>query len=255
MDRISLLQEKISQIKILNSKVISIESELLTICGEKEDCEKNYTKLLKIEREKLDLYISKNDKYKSCIEKLDKWYNDNKEIERYKNIKKTIEESDKNKKYLSNRLRCLVKIREHIKNSEQKCISDFIESLNEHASNYIEQFFPDEDIRVELKTLQETKSTGKEKICLNFELSYRQINGDLSYLSGGERDRVNLAFTLAFSEMINNRILLLDECISSLDGETTNIVLENLKERYKGKLVIIVSHQANQGFFDEVINL
>lgn len=255
LDKISLLQEKISQIKVLNSKVISIESELLNICGEKEECDKNYTELLKIEREKLELYISKNEKYKSCIEKLDKWYNDNKEIERYKNIKKTIEESNKNKKYLSNRLRCLVKIREHIKNAEQKCISDFIESLNEHASNYIEQFFPDEDIRVELKTLQETKSTGKEKICLNFELSYKQINGDLSYLSGGERDRVNLAFTLAFSEMINNRILLLDECISSLDGETTNVVLENLRERYKGKLVIIVSHQANQGFFDEVINL
>jgi ABC-type bacteriocin/lantibiotic exporter with double-glycine peptidase domain len=55
--------------------------------------------------------------------------------------------------------------------------------------------------------------------------------------------------------MINNRILLLDECISSLDSETTNVVLENIKEKYKGKLVILVSHQANLGFFDKIIDL
>jgi ABC-type transport system involved in cytochrome bd biosynthesis fused ATPase/permease subunit len=81
------------------------------------------------------------------------------------------------------------------------------------------------------------------------------MTGDLSYLSGGEKDRVNLAFTLAFSELVNNRILLLDECISSLDAETTNVVLENLKEKYRGKLVLLVSHQANIGFFDSVINI
>ena len=81
------------------------------------------------------------------------------------------------------------------------------------------------------------------------------MNGDLSFLSGGEKDRVNHAFTLAFSELVDNRILLLDECISSLDGETTNIVLEKLREKYKGKLVIVVSHQANLGFFDSIVSL
>ena len=256
IQKISELKEKIQQIKSIVLKSDEVETELSNInISNKDKDDKNYAEILLIEREKLDSYISKNDCYKSYLEKINEWHKECKEIERIQSIKKSIEDAIKNKKYFSDRLRCLVKLRDHVKNTEQKCISDFIESLNQHASIYIEQFFPDEDIRVELKTTQETKSTGKEKISLNFELSYRQINGDLSYLSGGERDRINLAFTLAFSEIINNRILLLDECISSLDAETTNIVLENLREKYKGKLVILVSHQANQGFFDRVIDL
>jgi DNA repair exonuclease SbcCD ATPase subunit len=242
IDKISKLKQFIS----IDSNIKKLEKELPE--NYSIDSNKSYKDLILEERDRLELYTTKNDIYKKYIEDLEKW-------NKIQTIKKSIDESSKNKQYLSDKLRCLVKLRDHVKNAEQKCISDFIDSLNQHSSIYIEQFFPDEDIKVELKTTQETKSTGKEKVCLNFELSYRQINGDLSYLSGGERDRVNLAFTLAFSEIINNRILLLDECISSLDAETTNVVLENLKEKYKGKLIILVSHQANLGFFDKVIDI
>lgn len=250
---ITSITNKLVNIKSLELKIESVEKELSLM--DKDMPNKNYNELISVEREKLEMYSIKSDTYKTYIEKINNWSRITKENERYIDIQKSIEISTTSKQDLSDRLRCLVKLREHVKNSEQKCISDFIDSLNEHASIYIEEFFPDEDIKVELKTKQETKSTGKEKIALNFELNYRQINGDLSYLSGGERDRVNLAFTLAFSEIINNRILLLDECISSLDAETTNVVLENLKEKYKGKLVILVSHQANLGFFDKVIDI
>lgn len=251
---ITSISDKIKQLKTLELKIDSVNREL-NLVNESNVSQKNYSDLILSEREKLEIYSDKIQTYKNYIEKLNEWSRFSLENERYTDIKNSIEESNKSKQNLSDRLRCLVKLREHVKNAEQKCISDFIDSLNEHASIYIEEFFPDEDIKVELKTKQETKSTGKEKIALNFELTYRQITGDLSYLSGGERDRVNLAFTLAFSEIINNRILLLDECISSLDAETTNVVLENLREKYKGKLVILVSHQANLGFFDKVIEI
>jgi DNA repair exonuclease SbcCD ATPase subunit len=250
--KITFINEKISQIKKLIDKYKLLTNELDCI---KEYDNKNYPELLRADREKLEIYSGKINVYKSYMEDLNIWERTEKENEKYKDLKENIEICSLNKQKLSDRIRCLVKLREHVKNSEQKCISDFIDSLNDHASIYMEHFFPDEDIKVEIKTTHESKTTGKEKILLNFNLTYRQINGDLSYLSGGERDRVNLAFTLAFSEIINNRILLLDECISSLDAETTSIVLENLKERYKGKLVILVSHQANLGFFDKVIDI
>ena len=252
--KISFINEKIVQIKKLIEKHKNLINEQESIKESYKE-NKDYSELLKTEREKIESYSDKLDTYKLYINQLNTWERNEKENEKYKEIKKNIEYCSLNKQKLSERLRCLVKLREHVKNSEQKCISDFIESLNDHASIYIEHFFPDEDIKVELKTIQESKSTGKEKISLNFSLTYRQINGDLSYLSGGEKDRVNLAFTLAFSEIINNRVLLLDECISSLDAETTSIVIENLKEKYKGKLVILVSHQANLGFFDKVIEI
>ena len=252
VEKMTYISEKLSQIKSLNTRFKNIYCEFETL-GEINN--KNYTELISTERDKLETYSCKIDSYKLYIDKLNNWERIEKENDRYFELKNSIDLCSENKQKLSDRLRCLVKLREHVKNAEQKCISDFISSLNEHASIYIEQFFPDEDIKVELKTIQESKTTGKEKISLNFDLTYRQIHGDLSYLSGGERDRINLAFTLAFSEIINNRVLLLDECISSLDAETTSIVLENLKEKYKGKLVILVSHQANLGFFDKVINI
>ena len=210
---------------------------------------------LQTDKEKIEEYAKKTEHYRSCIKQLEDWIRKQSENERYQNLENECKNCQTNKELFTDRIRCLVKLRDHIKQAEQKSLEEFINALNQHASIYIEDFFPDEDISVELKTIQEGKSTGKEKISLCFDVNYRGMNGDLSFLSGGEKDRVNLAFTLAFSELVDNRILLLDECISSLDSETTNIVLEKLREKYKGKLVIVVSHQANLGFFDSVVTL
>ena len=57
--------------------------------------------------------------------------------------------------------------------------------------------------------------------------------------------------------MLNNHILLLDECLASLDMDTSNIVIEMLKEKEltRNSLVICVVHQCVKGVFDLVINL
>jgi DNA repair exonuclease SbcCD ATPase subunit len=252
LEQITIINEKISIIKTFVSKIETLKKDLENM---PEIVNKDFDDIVTNEKNKLSSYEEKVKLYKEYSENITYWIQTFDNNKKYKDIEQEIIDSQNTSKELMDKTRCLSKFREYVKIAEKKAITDFIDSLNEHASIYIEQFFPDEDIRVELKTTQETKSTGKEKISLNFELQYRQLIGDLSFLSGGEKDRVNLAFTLAFSEMINNRILLLDECISSLDTETTNIVLENIKEKYKGKLVILVSHQANLGFFDKIIDV
>lgn len=211
--------------------------------------------LLTQNREKVETYRKKTEQYRTHLQRIEKWEIVERNNTAYQEIQVKIAETEEKKVAMMDRLRCLVKLRDHVKQAEQQSLSEFIDALNRHAAIYIEDFFPDDDITVELKTVQEGKSTGKEKVTLHFDVQYREMNGDLSFLSGGEKDRVNLAFTLAFSELVENRILLLDECISSLDAETSNVVLGQLKEKYKGKLVIAVSHQANLGFFDDIINL
>ena len=211
--------------------------------------------LLTQNREKVETYRKKTEQYRTHLQRIEKWEIVERDNTAYQEIQVKIAETEEKKVAMMDRLRCLVKLRDHVKQAEQQSLSEFIDALNRHAAIYIEDFFPDDDITVELKTVQEGKSTGKEKVTLHFDVQYREMNGDLSFLSGGEKDRVNLAFTLAFSELVENRILLLDECISSLDAETSNVVLGQLKEKYKGKLVIAVSHQANLGFFDDIINL
>jgi len=220
-----------------------------------EKTDEELAELLTQNREKVETYRKKTEQYRAHIQRIEKWEIIERDNAAYQEIQVKITETEYKKVAMMDRLRCLVKLRDHIKQAEQQSLAEFIDALNRHAAIYIEDFFPDDDITVELKTVQEGKSTGKEKVTLHFDVQYREMNGDLSFLSGGEKDRVNLAFTLAFSELVENRILLLDECISSLDAETSNVVLGQLKEKYKGKLVIAVSHQANLGFFDDIINL
>jgi DNA repair exonuclease SbcCD ATPase subunit len=156
--------------------------------------------------------------------------------------------------YYTDEVKCCERLANYIKESETKSLIEFIYSLNQHASVYIGHFFPDEDIHIELITNKELKS-GKDKVGLFFDVSYRTLKGDLEFLSGGQKDRVNLAFTLAFSELVSNRLLLLDECISSLDSETSSTVIDTLREKSTHKLVLCVAHQVTAGSFDEVIEI
>jgi len=48
---------------------------------------------------------------------------------------------------------------------------------------------------------------------------------------------------------------MLDESISSLDHDATADVLDAIKESSQDRAVLIVSHQANTGMFDAVINI
>jgi DNA repair exonuclease SbcCD ATPase subunit len=255
IEEIAFLKEKMLSLKKVTQQYDQFVEKLKELSLSDKYSEKNYKELIDDEISKRDLYEKKISTYRQYIVDLDSWITIYQQNIKYKEIEELISASEKKKEDLNDRLRCLVKLKEHVKNAERKSISNFIDSLNEHASLYMEQFFPDEDIRVCLKTIQEHKTEKREKISLNFEVNYRDMTGDLSFLSGGEKDRVNLAFTLAFSELVDNRMLLLDECISSLDVESTNVVLEHLKEKYKGNLILLVSHQANLGFFDQVIEL
>lgn len=249
---LSSAKEKLERIRSLTAKKDAYTKELGLCLSENET---DILQNLSAEREKYELYQQKSENYRMYLQKLEEWVRIEKENDQYDTIEKNIAESKEQRDGVIDRLRGLVKLRDHIKQAEQKSMEEFISSLNQHASIYIEEFFPDDDLIVELKTEKDSGNSKKEKIALHFDVKYRNMSGDLSFLSGGEKDRVNLAFTLAFSELVDTKILMLDECISSLDSETTNVVLEHMKEKYKGKLMIVVSHQANLGFFDHLIEL
>lgn len=205
-------------------------------------------------KQKIVEYEQKIDAYTTSIDQLQEWKRVNDANQKFTELSTAIQRSKDAKDYLMEELKCCEKLLYFVKDAETRSIHQFIDSLNKHAGLYIEDFFLDEDIRVELVTNKELKS-GKDKLGLFFDVSYKTIKGDIDFLSGGQRDRVNLAFTLAFSELVQNKMLLLDECISSLDSETSDTVVDTLKEKYKGKLVICVAHQVNTGVFDTVLNV
>jgi DNA repair exonuclease SbcCD ATPase subunit len=214
----------------------------------------DYSSLLSDYKEKLLQTDEKISQYSDSIRQLEIWRQNEENNIKYKELEESIQRSKDAKDYGMEVVKCCEKLLLYVKDAETRSVFDFIESLNYHASLYIEDFFPDEDFHVQLSTTKELKS-GKDKMGLFFEVQYGTMKGELDFLSGGQRDRVNLAFTLAFSELVQNRVLLLDECISSLDSETSDTVIETLHQKYKGKLIICVAHQVNTGIFDQVVEI
>lgn len=60
-------------------------------------------------------------------------------------------------------------------------------------------------------------------------------------LSGGQKQRVSIARAI----IGDPQILLLDDCLSAVDTETEEAILNNLEEICKGKTTIIVSHRVS----------
>ncbi len=69
-------------------------------------------------------------------------------------------------------------------------------------------------------------------------------------LSGGQKDRVALARTLAHSKSV----LILDDPFSAVDKATENIILNRLRKDYGDRLIIIISHRLTSfPKFDKVL--
>ncbi len=71
---------------------------------------------------------------------------------------------------------------------------------------------------------------------------------DSTNISGGERQRIILARAL----LNNFQILILDEALSEVNDELEISIIKKLKEYFKDKTIIYVSHKKQEQYFDEV---
>jgi len=77
---------------------------------------------------------------------------------------------------------------------------------------------------------------------INFKFKYDTIVGERGVtLSGGQKQRVSIARAL----ITNPKILIFDDCLSAVDTETEEIILNNLKNASLGKTSIIISHRTS----------
>src|SRR6187402_78595 len=95
-------------------------------------------------------------------------------------------------------------------------------------------------------TDQEVEAVAKSAVVhdniINFNKGYDTILGERGItLSGGQKQRVSIARAI----IKNPEILLLDDCLSAVDTETEEAILNNLLEFCKDKTTIIVSHRVS----------
>ncbi len=96
------------------------------------------------------------------------------------------------------------------------------------------------------------KNTGRTKVedaakqaqvhenIMTFPANYETIVGERGVtLSGGQKQRISIARAL-----INKpQLLIFDDCLSAVDTETEELILNNLNKEMKNKTAIIVSHR------------
>jgi ATP-binding cassette subfamily B multidrug efflux pump len=92
----------------------------------------------------------------------------------------------------------------------------------------------------EVEVIEAAKKAMVHDNIIHFNKQYETILGERGItLSGGQKQRVSIARAL----IKNPQILLLDDCLSAVDTETEEAILNNLLAFCKDKTTIIVSHR------------
>lgn len=132
-------------------------------------------------------------------------------------------------------------------------IAIMVSKINDLLENFFEQNPP------KLIVKNENKKTAKTSRDIQFMFANTDSQADsargLATFSGGEADRLSLAFTCAVAEFSDCPLLFLDECISSLDVELRDRVIRTLRSVVKNKFVIVVCHDTLDGLFDKIVSV
>ena len=94
----------------------------------------------------------------------------------------------------------------------------------------------------ELQVLDAAKSALIYDNIMTFKEGFNTVVGERGItLSGGQKQRVSIA--RAFIR--NPKFLLFDDCLSAVDTETEELILQNIKKQSLNKTTIIISHRAS----------
>ncbi|QTD39261.1 ABC transporter ATP-binding protein [Polaribacter batillariae] len=94
----------------------------------------------------------------------------------------------------------------------------------------------------EAEIIQASKDAVVHENIVDFPRGYKTILGERGVtLSGGQKQRVSIARAI----IKNPKILIFDDCLSAVDTETEERILESLKKVSKNKTTFIISHRVS----------
>jgi len=202
--------------------------------------------------------IMEEDKLNNLIEKikvqLDKIIIYEKVLEldnRLSEIRNKIKYLDSKKKEIVKENNSLIKIEKIIKETETQFLERAVDNLNFYLNQILSYLF--EDILIEISMFKRIKKDVKPHINIKLKINGLEYD-NLSYLSGGEKDRISLALTIALNKLQNGPIMLLDEVMASLDSHNRQECLKVLKRECKDKITINICHETIEGYYDKILD-
>lgn len=146
-------------------------------------------------------------------------------------------------------LRGLTEVKKLIKTAALMSFERTLDAVNAIAAKHLDAFFSD-PVQVKLTIPAGTK--GK----VSLEVFYRSQDATYEDFSGGETQKVRLAFFLAVSEVLGLKIMLIDEALSAIDEPSRPAVIEAFVNARHADLRMVVTHSSlEEGLFDAVLEL
>jgi ABC-type multidrug transport system fused ATPase/permease subunit len=138
--------------------------------------------------------------------------------------------------------------------SENDSLNFVVSLINTHLSMFLTDFFSEESdypIYVRLELVLDNNKRPQ----VNTVINYKGSIVDQKSLSTGEYARVKLAFDLTFKEILGESIVMLDECAANLDEDLSTKIFYDIKKSFPHRTILVVSHQATSGCFENFVTL
>jgi len=245
--KLAEITEAEKTLKALNDKFLSLVKQLVDLNHKLSGINRS-TVLKKIERveKKIERATVKQSEDTAISEQVDGYLMYVERLEKLNDWKLKYDTCTAELADLESQLAGFLTLKTLIAKAEVKAENTVIETINEHTSYYLDTFFTEHKMTAIIETSPESKFAN----VIDFKGNqYSSINE----LSGGEFDRVTLASVCGINSMLNSPILLLDESLASLDSDTNTEIISFLKELSENKLILVCSHEAVTGIFDEIV--
>jgi DNA repair exonuclease SbcCD ATPase subunit len=188
---------------------------------------------------------------------LDKYRVDADIYKEYSRLKHKLDAALNKMSIAERALKCSLQFQQYVVDAESTAMQTFLKELNKECERHMQVMF-EEDLSLKVTYESESQDTaGKEtkKYYVDVTLWRNAEEVPFDSLSGGENDRCALVLFLAFNKLSRSKMLLLDECLSSLHAESIEGIVEHIKTCFSDKVCVMTLHQTTQGIFDHVISL
>lgn len=182
-----------------------------------------------------------------------------KDIEKYQDylkfdreVKKSEKENQELRNLLQKKESCL-KLKKIIQEESNLTFENLMISFNQILNDIVSEIF--EDIYIEIGMFKKLKSKSEIKPQFNMNVTLKgHVYDNLSFLSGGEKDRMSIALMVTLAKLGRGNIVMLDETMSSLGEDMRHQMLELIKKHLPDKIVLVVCHSTIKGYYDSVIS-
>jgi ABC-type lipoprotein export system ATPase subunit len=135
-------------------------------------------------------------------------------------------------------------------------ISDMVEKIAQTTNLVLLDLFESSPMSITLSLKQRAGVTASAGNAVSLAIYYKgSVYDGPSLLSGGETDRLSIALTIAMALSTRSNIVLLDECMASLDEGLREKCFETLRRFLEKKTIVNVCHSIVEGHHDAALSI